>query len=281
MIRLDPVHVEAARQGDRAALDALVRAAERPVYNLAIRMLAHPADAEDATQEILIKIIANLGSLRDIEAAGGWAMRIACRHLVGARKSGRVESMRMSFTGFAADLEQGLSEPGASEPYDAETRLAIEEVKVGCTLAMLTCLSRDLRIAYLLGDVFELSDREAASVLEIAPAAYRQRLRRSRAAVTAFVKDTCGNVSAKAACRCEKRIAAAEEAGRISRSRSRFGLSPSGPTTVPGLRAQVRRLEEGRRAAALLRSNPDFSCDVAELVLQTIETNPIRPDGKL
>lgn len=97
MIRLDPVQVAAARRGSRAALEAVVRAAERPVYNLALRMLAHPADAQDATQEILIKIVTNLGALREVEAAGGWAMRIACRHLVGARKHSRVEAMRLSF----------------------------------------------------------------------------------------------------------------------------------------------------------------------------------------
>ena len=57
MIHLDPEQVSAARQGDRAALASLVRSLQRPVYGLAMRMLAHPADAEDATQEILIKII--------------------------------------------------------------------------------------------------------------------------------------------------------------------------------------------------------------------------------
>ena len=47
--------VEAARSGDRAALEALVVAIQGRVYNLAVRMLWHPEDAADATQEILIK----------------------------------------------------------------------------------------------------------------------------------------------------------------------------------------------------------------------------------
>ncbi|MCB1470957.1 MAG: sigma-70 family RNA polymerase sigma factor [Rhizobiaceae bacterium] len=161
---------------DRAALDEILRAAERPIYNIAMRMLAHPADAEDATQEILIKILTNLGGLRETGAAGGWAMRIACRHLVETRKRSRVEAMRMSFEGFAEDLERGLRDYDHSSEPDAETILAIEEIKIGCTLAMLTCLTRDLRIAYLLGDVFELTDAEASSALEITPAAYGKRM---------------------------------------------------------------------------------------------------------
>ncbi len=52
--------VQAARSGDRAALEELVTRIQKPLYNLAVRMLWHPADAEDATQEILIKIITQL-----------------------------------------------------------------------------------------------------------------------------------------------------------------------------------------------------------------------------
>lgn len=280
MIRFDPMEVEAARQGDRAALEAVVRAAERPVYNLAMRMLAHPTDAEDATQEILIKIITSLGALREINAAGGWAMRIACRHLVNSRRRSRVEAMRMSFQGFAEDLDNGMSAYADSEPMDAETKLAIEEVKVGCTLAMLTCLNRTLRIAYLLGDVFELTDTEAASVLEITPATYRQRLRRGRSAVKNFVLSTCGNASEKAACRCEKRVASAEASGRIVRGRSLYRSAQNHQKVLPDLQTYVRELEEGRRAAALLRSNPDFTSNVSDLVLSTIDSERASPEGQ-
>lgn len=67
MIRLDPDQVLAAREGKRAALQAILRTTERPVYNLAIRMLEHPADAEDATQEILIKIVIHLAHWRRLK----------------------------------------------------------------------------------------------------------------------------------------------------------------------------------------------------------------------
>jgi RNA polymerase sigma factor (sigma-70 family) len=271
MIRLDPADVEAARAGGRAALAAVIRAAERPIYNLAIRMLANRADAEDATQEILIRVITHLGSLRDLEAAGGWALRIACRYLVAERKRSRIETMRLTFKGFAADLEQGLAPIDQHALSEADTALAIEEVKVGCTLAMLTCLTRDLRFAYLLGDVFELTDTEAASALEIAPAAYRQRLRRARMAVERFTSAHCGVTSPDAACTCQDRVSAAMDCGRVGIGRSEFGIEELARVDLDTLRSNIGNLEKARRAAALMRSNPDFQSRIGDLVLHMFQ----------
>jgi RNA polymerase sigma factor (sigma-70 family) len=270
MIHLDPEQVSAARQGDRAALAAVVRSLQRPVYGLAMRMLAHPADAEDATQEILTKIITHLGTIRDDRAAGGWALKVASRHLVAQRKRSRVEAMRMSFQDFTEDLERGLEEADPEQTQDPVTAIAIEEIKIGCTLAMLTCLNRSLRIAYVLGDIFEMSDSEAAEAREISAAAYRQRLSRARQEVTRFVKSACGVVSQSAACRCEKRLRAAQDSGRVTPGAPAFGLA-SPAADIPDLRRQIRTLEEGRRAAALMRSNPAFVTNVGDLILEIVK----------
>ena len=52
--------VELAVVGEKKALENLVRHIQDGVYRLALRMLAHPQDAEDAAQEILIKVITHL-----------------------------------------------------------------------------------------------------------------------------------------------------------------------------------------------------------------------------
>ncbi|MBA2678681.1 MAG: RNA polymerase subunit sigma-24, partial [Ktedonobacteraceae bacterium] len=49
--------VEQAKEGNQQALEAVVRSIQDRVYNLALRMLQVPADAEDAAQEILVKIV--------------------------------------------------------------------------------------------------------------------------------------------------------------------------------------------------------------------------------
>jgi len=268
MIRLEANQIVAAREGDRAALDAIVRSAERPVFNLAMRMLANRADAEDATQEILVKIITHLGSVRDVGSAGAWAFRIACRHLVHERRRGAIEAMQLSFEVFAGDLETGLSPLSDHGLNEVEAAIAVEEVKIGCTLAMLVCLSRELRIAYILGEIFEVTAAEAADVLEIDPAAYRQRLHRARTAVTAFVKKSCGLVTETANCRCQSRVGQALNIGRIVKGqRDLISCLPN----ASEVRRNVSILEQGRTSAALMRSNPDFVSEVGQLVMEMVD----------
>ena len=56
--------VEKAEAGDQAALEEIVRQIQDKIYALALRMLWHPEDAKDATQEILIRIITQLGNFK-------------------------------------------------------------------------------------------------------------------------------------------------------------------------------------------------------------------------
>jgi DNA-directed RNA polymerase specialized sigma24 family protein len=55
-----------------------------------------------------------------------------------------------------------------------------DEVRTSCTYGMLLALSRGVRLAYILGDLLEMTDQEGAEALEISPAAFRQRLARAR-----------------------------------------------------------------------------------------------------
>jgi len=52
------------RSGDREALEDLVQRHQGWIYNIAVRMLYHPQDAEDATQEILVKVLTRLSRSR-------------------------------------------------------------------------------------------------------------------------------------------------------------------------------------------------------------------------
>jgi RNA polymerase sigma factor (sigma-70 family) len=255
--------IERAKAGERSALAALVMSIERPIFNLAMRMLASRPDAEDASQEILIRVVTRLGSLRDPGAAGGWVLRIAVRHLVSWRKRSALERARLSFSGFAADLSEGLM---ADARDDMETRALADEVRVGCTLALLTCLSRPLRMAYILGAIFELADVEAAGALDISPDAFRQRLKRARAGVEGFMRIHCGLVARHCACSCERRVLVAKEKGRVGAS------APAERAHELGrVREEISRLEAAQAAVHVMRRNRDFSSDVARRVLAMLE----------
>ena len=74
--------VSPAQTGDRAALEKVVGEIQDQVYRLAVQMLWHPEDAEDATQEILIRIITRLGSFKGESAFTTWVYRVACNYLL-------------------------------------------------------------------------------------------------------------------------------------------------------------------------------------------------------
>ncbi|GGA28726.1 RNA polymerase sigma factor [Neptunicoccus cionae] len=266
MIIFDPTQVVAARQGSRAALGGLINAAKGPVFNLAMRMLAHREDAEDATHEILIKIITHLSDVREIDLAGAWAFRVATRHLTQTARLGRVEKMRLTFEDFAENLNHDERDGSHIGLTEIEHQLALKEVKVGCTLAMLVCLSRPLRMAYILGDIFELTDTEASGVLEIQAGTYRQRLRRARSSVSDFMQSNCSIHSASARCRCENRIAPALRLGRIEKGAANLNSDQAAQLHPDEIRKDVAALETARRSVAIMRSNPQFETSVPSLV---------------
>lgn len=240
--------VEQARGGDREALDELVRALVDDVYGLALRMTANVADAEDATQEIMVKVVTRLESFRGEASVRTWTYRIAVRHVLDRRK-GKVESLGLDFDGFAADLLDGLREPVA-----AEDAMLAEEVKLGCTLAMLTCLDRDHRVAYVLGEVFDLSGEMASSISGASPEVHRQRLSRAKRQLEAFTGSYCGIVNDTAACSCDRRVQRAIELGRVRRED--LVLARHARRKLEG---PVREMESLHATAALFRSHPDYS----------------------
>jgi RNA polymerase sigma factor (sigma-70 family) len=96
--------------GDSRALTELVVRHQRWIYNLALRVLQSPADAEDATQEGLAKILTHLSTFRVESAFRTWAYRIAMRHVLD-RKRSRPEGAVSSFGCFSSDLAGVRDEP--------------------------------------------------------------------------------------------------------------------------------------------------------------------------
>ena len=188
--------------GDKKALEELITFIQPRIYNLSVRMLKSPAEAQDASQEILIKIVTHLSDFRNQSAFTTWAYRISANHLMNIQRNNR-----MTFEEFSEGLEQSLSfdDPRElEEKYDEN--LLSEEIKRNCTLGMLTCLDNDLRLALILGEVFQLNSEEAASILEITPQAYRKRLSRARTSLISFVSNNCGLINPENPCRCNKHI---------------------------------------------------------------------------
>jgi len=258
-----------AVRGDRGALDRLVRSLQGDVYGLSLRMLWNREDAEDATQEILVRVVTRLAQFDFRSRLRTWVYRVAVNYLLDVKKS-PVERMRMNFDRFADDLGTGLSTDG---PAEAERSLLTEEVKIGCTLGMLQCLDRPHRLAYILGEILELSGPEAAEVLQIGADVFRKQLQHARAAIVAFTRRYCGLVSDEAACACHRRVPAAVRMGRVRPDAVDFAATPS---SFQDARALVRTVDEARWSLRVHRTSQPraSSIDFARRLIQALESSP-------
>src|SRR5260221_1269205 len=78
--------VSEARAGSGEAIEALARAHQRFIYNIALRMVRDPHDAADLTQEILLKMLANLSKFENKSSFRSWLYRMAVNHLISATR---------------------------------------------------------------------------------------------------------------------------------------------------------------------------------------------------
>ena len=265
-MRLEDV-ARRAIDGDRDALDNLVKDLQGDVYGLAVRMLWNREDAEDATQEILVRVVTRLSQFDFRSQLKTWVYRVAVNCILDTKKSA-VERLHLTFDQFGEGLADGLSADG---PMDAERSLLVEEVKIGCTLGMLQCLDRPHRLAYVLGEILDMPGPEAAEALEITADVFRKRLQHARTAILSFTRSYCGLASDTAACACNRRVPAALRVGRIRADSFDFANNAS---SFQEARAIIRQVDETRWALEVHRSSRPrgSSVDFARRLAQTLDT---------
>lgn len=210
--------IQSSLNGDKKSLELLIRSVQEKVFNLALRFLWKREDAEDATQEVLLKVITNLGRFQGNSKFSTWVYRIATNHLINQKQT-QLERTLTSFDVFAQDLAQTHH----ASSYDApDLELLQKELKTGCTLAMLQCLDRKQRVAFILGSVLKIKSTIAAEIVDTTPANFRKRLETSRKKINAFLNQNCGVYNPSNPCRCNKRINGALSCGRIAPTNLNF-----------------------------------------------------------
>ncbi|OIQ82282.1 ECF RNA polymerase sigma-E factor [mine drainage metagenome] len=271
--------VEAARAGGIEALDTLIRRHQPWVFNLALRMMWRRESAEDATQEILLKVVTHLGSFEGRSAFSTWLYRIAVNHLLNVRKS-EMEEQSMTF----ADMARSLDECGTRDLPDESALpvghgLLVEEAKLGCITAMLMCLDRRQRLAFILGEVFGVDSSVGGAVMEVSAENFRQLLVRARRDLYQFMHEKCGLVNPLNPCRCSKKASAFMERGWLDPRRRQFTGErlASVAELAPGRLEELGALE--RAHAALYRDTPFCdSSDIASRVRAVLERSPFAKD---
>ena len=212
--------IEQAVAGDKKALETLVLGVQDLVFNLSLRMLGTFPDAEDASQDTLVKVITHLSSFRGESSFSTWVFRIAVNHLKNYRKH-MFAKLPLSFEFYGDDIRNGKVDDVPDLTQDVEKSVLAEELKMSCTNVMLQCLDAESRCIFILGTMFQLDSRIAGDILGITPEAYRQRLSRVRKKMADFLKEYCSEYG-KGTCHCTERVNYAIKNHRIHPSKLDF-----------------------------------------------------------
>jgi RNA polymerase sigma-70 factor (ECF subfamily) len=164
--------IEQALRGDRVAFGQLVRAYERPVYNLTYRMLGDPAEAEDAAQETFLRAYTKLATYQPGRKFVNWLLSIASHHCID-RLRRKNRAPQLSLDGPLPPLWLASDAPQPEQVVNKKQMR--EEVR-----QVLDRLPPDYRAAIVLRYWYNLSYEEIAGVMDSTESAIKSRLHRAR-----------------------------------------------------------------------------------------------------
>ena len=179
----DLLLIERFNKGDQeAAFEKLVFKYQDRVYNLCRYMLGNESDAEDAAQDVFIKIYKNLGHFKPSPYLASWVYRIAVNTCIDYRRKPFHESLnRTSGDGSEYIIEEVSKDPGPERFFESkQTGQAV--------IRALSRLSNKLRVVIVLKEVEGLSYEEISETLDISLGTVKSRISRAREELRSFLK---------------------------------------------------------------------------------------------
>jgi RNA polymerase sigma-70 factor, ECF subfamily len=167
--------VEAARFGDLEAFETLMRRHERLVLTTALRLLGKMEDAQDASQEVFLRLYRNLGKLGGCRNLAGWLYRVTVNVCHDVRKRRPEET--------CVEAAAEVVSPGA-DPQQTASRSERQRV-LEMSLRLLTGKER---AALVLRDLEGLSTAEVAEILGTSQATVRSQVFQARIKIKGFVE---------------------------------------------------------------------------------------------
>jgi len=209
--------------GNKKALQVLVVRHQLFVYNLALKMVGDVSDAEDLTQEVFIKVITALAKFKAESKFRTWLYRITVNHFMNSKKKNsklEVVSFESYFNSIDAIPSFDLNDHEQKEYKDT-----IEEIRINCTTGMLMCLSKEQRMIYILGEMFDIGHNLGGEILGITPGNFRIKLMRTRKELYNWMNNRCGLVNTENPCRCSKKTKGYINEGKVDPSQLQFNKS--------------------------------------------------------
>jgi RNA polymerase sigma factor (sigma-70 family) len=273
--------VAGAQSGNEEDLERLLSRHQTWIFNIALRMLWNPQDAEDATQDILIRTLQALPGFLGESKFRTWLYRIAVNHLLNVKR--RQWTASQSICSFEA-ASAGLARTPDLDPPDPRTvpvpvEILVEEAKISCTMGTLLCLDGRQRLVFTLGEIFGVSDEVGAEIVGVTPVNFRQILSRARHDLYEYLRGNCSLVNPGNSCKCVRKTLAFIQGGYVDPQKLRF--------TADYCR-RVREVVDGRAGelmdayekvgAAVYRDHPFYEpAEQAEMLRRALRTVSLDP----
>jgi len=179
--------LEAARGGDRRALEQLLERYQQKIFRFGVKMCGDSEDAKEVLQETLLAMARGVREFRGASAVSTWLYTIARSFCIKKRRKGK----------FAPEREESL-EAGEREARSvADASRGADELIAGRQVeqvldAAIRSLEPIYREVLILRDVEGLTAPEVAQILGVSVEAVKSRLHRARVAVREKVAPELG-----------------------------------------------------------------------------------------
>jgi len=261
--------IKDALGGSKTALGHLLKQHYNFIYNVALRFVLNPEDAQDLTQEAIIKVITKLSQFNQQSEFRTWLYRIVFNHFLNTKRQ-KMEHAVVSFDEYGLALDS-IPNQELSAFEEKELAEKVEDAKIGCMVGMLLCLNREQRLVYILGEIFEIESKTGAVLVGMSAENFRQLLSRARKDLYHFMNNKCGLINTRNPCRCPKKTKGFIQAGWVNENNLQFNnhfLKRVSDLAIPKSNQCDDLIEE--KYGALFKDHPFYDRDKSNKLLKKL-----------
>lgn len=181
--------------GDGSAVGDLASTYGPRIHQLALRYVKNWEDAEEVTQDVLLKVHRKIDAFRGDAALSSWIYRITFNTAMSRLRSARLSRQLEVQTPENTSLDESERQP--AEPADwsglADDLVLRGEMRKRL-IDSLVHLPEVYRVPVILRDIQGLSTEEASAILRVKPQTLKSRLHRGRLMLRQHLADFAGGV---------------------------------------------------------------------------------------
>ena len=181
--------------GDGSAVADLASTYGPRIHQLALRYVKNWEDAEEVTQDVLMKVHRKIDAFRGDAALSSWIYRITFNTAMSRLRSGRASRAIEVHNPESSSADQAERQP--AEPADWSSLADDQVLRTQMRdrlIASLSHLPSVYRVPVILRDIQGLSTEEASAVLRVKPQTLKSRLHRGRLMLREYLADFAGGI---------------------------------------------------------------------------------------